>query len=86
MAEAFKSNDEKMSMQKMRFSLDISAPKYQSYYMGAAKFVKVRSDDGRTLRFPASALQKFVNHSGIQGRFEIVFNDQCKLVSISRVG
>ena len=69
----------------MRFSLDISAPLYQSYYMGAAKFVKVRSDDGRTLRFPASALQKFVNHSGIQGRFEIVFDDRCKLVSISRV-
>lgn len=72
-------------MQKMRFYLDISPQQYLSYYKGAAKFVNVQTDYGRTLKFPASELQKFVTHSGIQGRFEIEFNAQYKLVNLSRV-
>ncbi len=69
----------------MRFSLSISAEQYQSYYKGSAKFVRVQTEDGRTLKFPASELQKFVSHQGIQGRFEIIFNDQHKLVGLNRV-
>lgn len=72
-------------MQKMRFSLSISAEKYQSYYRGAAKFVLVQTEDGRSLRFPASELQKFVTHDGVQGRFEIIFNNKHKLVSLQRL-
>ena len=72
-------------MQKMRFYLDISAQQYLSYYNGSAKFINVQTDYGRTLKFPASELQKFVTRSGIQGRFEIEFNEQYKLVSLSRV-
>ena len=72
-------------MQKMRFHLDISALQYLSYYKGSAKFVNVKTDYGRTLKFPASELQKFVTRSGIQGRFEIEFNAQYKLVRLSRV-
>ncbi len=72
-------------MQKMRFSLSISAEKYQSYYQGAAKFVRVQTEDGRTLKFPASELQKYVSHEGIQGRFEIIFDDQHKLVRLNRL-
>lgn len=72
-------------MQKMRFSISISAEKYQMYYQGSAKFVRVRSEDGRSLKFPASELQKFVSHSGIEGRFEIVFDDQHKLVSLKKI-
>ena len=69
----------------MRFYLDISVQQYQSYYKGSAKFVNVQTDHGRTLKFPASELQKFVTDSGIQGRFEIEFNEQYKLLSLSRV-
>ena len=72
-------------MQKIRFYLDISPQQYLSYYKGSAKFVNVKTDCGRTLKFPASELQKFVTHSGIRGRFEIDFNDQYKLVRLSRV-
>lgn len=69
----------------MRFSLSISAEQYQLYYQGTAKFVRVQSEDGRSLKFPASELQKFVTHSGIEGRFEIVFDDKHKLVGIHRL-
>ncbi len=72
-------------MQKMRFSLSISAEQYQSYYRGSAKFVRVETEDGRSLRFPAAELQQFVMHDGIQGRFEIVFNAQHKLVGLKRI-
>lgn len=72
-------------MQKMRFSVSITAEQYQSYYQGAAKFVRVQTEDGRSLKFPAAELQKFVTHNGIEGRFEIVFNDQHKLVSLNRL-
>ncbi len=72
-------------MQRMRFSMNISAEQYQSYYMGAAKFVRVETDDGRSLKFPASELRRFITHEGVQGRFEITFNSQQKLVSLERI-
>jgi ferritin len=72
-------------MQKMHFSLMISAEQYQSYYRGSAKFVRVQAEDGRTLKFPADRLQQFVTHEGIKGRFEIVFDKQHKLVSLKRI-
>ena len=58
-------------MQKMRFYLDISAQQYLSYYNGSAKIINVQTDYGRTLKFTASELQKYVTRSGIQGRFVV---------------
>lgn len=72
-------------MQKMSFTLDISAEQLLSYYSGSAKFVRVHADDGRSLKFPVTELQQFVSHTGVQGRFEILFNDQFKLVSLNRI-
>ena len=72
-------------MQKMRFNISITAEQYQAYYQGSAKFVRVQTEDGRSLKFPASELQKFVTHNGIEGRFEIIFNDQHKLVSLNKL-
>ena len=72
-------------MQKIRFSISITPEQYQLYYQGSAKFVRVQTEDGRSLKFPAAELQKFVTHNGIDGRFEIVFNDQHKLVSLNRL-
>ena len=69
----------------MHFTLNISAEKLQSYYSGSAKFVHVLAEDGRSLQFPVSQLQKFISHSGVQGRFEIVFDDEYKLVSLKRI-
>ena len=70
---------------KMRFTLAISAEKYQLYYQGSAKFVHVTTEDGRTLQFPASEMQRFVSHGGIQGHFEIEFDDDYRLIRLDRV-
>lgn len=72
-------------MKRMRFSLYISAEKYQAYYRGSAKFIRVQSEDGRMLKFPADKLQQFVSHNGIEGRFEITFDDNFKLLGLRRV-
>lgn len=73
-------------MHKMHFSLNISPEKYQSYYAGAAKSVFVQTEDGRTLNFPASELQKFISPTGIHGRFEICFDGDFKLIELMRIG
>ena len=72
-------------MKKMRFSLDISPEKYIAYYEGAAKFVRVYTEEGLSLKFPASELQKYITRDGVQGRFEILFDDKHKLVSLKRI-
>jgi uncharacterized protein (UPF0261 family) len=66
----------------IRFRLAISAEDYLAYYQGSAQAVVARSDEGKTIRFPASAIRKFVTHDGIYGRFEITFDENNKLIAI----
>ena len=73
-------------MRKMIFNLIVSATEYERYYQGDARAVVVTAEDGRTLRFPANALQRFVTHDGVAGRFEIEFDEMNKMTSIERVG
>lgn len=72
-------------MNTMRFRLAISAEDYLSYYEGVAKQVIVRAEDGRRLRFPASAIRKFVTREGVNGLFEISFDASNKLIGIERL-
>ena len=69
----------------MTFSMNLSAEKYQRYYQGSAKAVIVQADDGRTLQFPINAVQQFVTRDGIQGRFEIIFDDDNKMQQLNRL-
>ena len=69
----------------IRFRLAISAEEYLAYYQGSAQVVVARSDDNKTIRFPASAIRKFVTHDGIFGSFEITFDENNKLISIQSI-
>ena len=73
-------------MKRMTFSMSLSAEKYLRYYEGSAKAVIVKADDGRTLKFPINAIQKFVTRDGIHGRFEIIFDDNNKMQGLNRLG
>jgi len=66
----------------MRLSID--ADEYRKLYAGSASDVVARATNGQTLRFPASALRRFVSHEGIRGVFEICVTDDNRLVSIRR--
>lgn len=72
-------------MQHIRFRLTISAQEYQQYYSGTIKAVITRAIDGRTLRFPANILQKFLTREGISGEFVMVYDDNNKFKEIKRV-
>ena len=67
---------------RIRFRLAISAEEYLAYYQGSAQVVVARSDDNRIIRFPASAIRKFVTRDGIHGSFEISFDESNKLIAV----
>lgn len=64
--------------------ISISADEYLRYYAGSAQNIVARSRDGRTVRFPANILQRFVTRSGISGSFAIQFGADGKFQAIER--
>ncbi len=69
----------------IRFHLAISAEKYLAYYQGKARSIVVRSEDNRSIKFPANAIRSFLTHSGIFGQFEIQFDENNKLIKIKQI-
>lgn len=72
-------------MQAVVINLAISAEEYQRIYQGAVKDVLAVSVDGRRIRFPAMILRPYVTHTGIQGRFQIIFDAQNRFAGIERL-
>lgn len=70
----------------VRFTLDIAAEDYLAHYQGIVRNVVVIAEDGRRVQFPAGALQRFVTHRGIHGRFELRFDASHKLLGLWRLG
>ena len=71
--------------QELFFSIDITESDFLAYYTGKVKNIIVRSEDNRTIQFPANLLQQFVSHIGVKGRFKICYSKDNKLLSINRV-
>jgi hypothetical protein len=69
----------------IRFSLNLSADLYLSHYQGHIKRVSVLADDGRRIEFPANALRSFVTKDGVQGRFEMVVDDNNRMLRLERI-
>lgn len=65
--------------------LRIDREQFLRYYRGTAKYVVARSRDGRTVKFPASILQPFLTHDGIQGVFVLRHDQNNKFVAIERL-
>ena len=63
-------------MRDIVVDLIIAAEEYQRLYHGTARDVITTATDGRRVRFPARILRPYVLHSGIRGRFRIVFDDR----------
>ncbi len=72
-------------LQRIRFSVFISADELLSYYAGAAVMASVVADDGRRIRFPARHLRPFITESGIKGRFEMTLDQNHRFVSMKRL-
>lgn len=72
-------------MPRYFLDLDISRDDYLRYYRGGAASVRAVDREGRTVRFPASALRAHVRHSGVQGRFCLVTDDEHRLLELQRL-
>lgn len=66
-------------------NLLIPADEYQRLYQGVVRDVLAQSVDGRRVRFPAAILRPYVTHSGISGRFRIVFDEQNRFHAIEKI-
>lgn len=71
------------TQQTIRFRLSLAAEDFLRYYQGQIRQIQVTSEDGRTVRFPASALRPYLTHSGIHGRFEIHFDEHNRLAGLT---
>ncbi len=54
-------------------------------YTGLAKSVHTRTQEGKSIRFPADILRKFVTHEGVEGRFAIYFDANNRFQKIERI-
>jgi len=71
-------------MNEVRFRLEISVQEYLRYYQGEVNSVIVTAG-GKTIQFPASALQKHVDQNGVNGSFRILFDRNNKMISMERI-
>ena len=65
--------------------LHLSADDFTNYYRGLLQTVTALDQNGKTIRFPAAILQRFVTTEGISGTFRLTYDDNNKFVSIERV-
>ena len=72
-------------MNKLRFHLTLDAQEYLPYYSGRVKAISVITDDGRRIEFPAEHLRQFVSHQGIEGYFEIEFDEDNRIRNLKRI-
>ncbi|MBV6447398.1 DUF2835 domain-containing protein [Nitrosomonas sp.] len=71
--------------QRIQVILKIPAYQLQLYYEGAVDTVAAKTTDGRIVHFPANVLRSVVQSHGVYGVFEVVFDENNKFVSISRI-
>ncbi len=70
--------------QEIRFALSITGEEYLRYYRGVARYVVVKSHDGRRVQFPARLLRPFVTQQGVQGEFRLLLDEANRLVDLQR--
>lgn len=73
------------SQKTFRFSLKLSRSEYLAYYEGTVSWIQVTALDGTRVRFPASALRKFVGPDGVEGVFEMTVDEDERLKAIRRL-
>ena len=69
----------------VKFRVALSTDAFLRYYRGQANAVIVRAEDGRRIRLPAANLRPFLLSDGINGEFELILDDENKLIDIRRI-
>jgi len=72
-------------MPSIIIDLRISPKDLLGYYQGVAKNIIAPSLAGQRVQLPIASLRSFVTSHGIQGRFEILYSENGKLLNISQI-
>ena len=72
-------------IRELHFTLAIGREQWLRHYAGHANVVRVSTYSGQVLQLPASALRRFIQHSGIHGDFRVRFTQSQKLVDIEKL-
>ena len=67
------------------FQLQISQQQYLQYYQGTANAVRVVSESGAKIQFPAIRLRPFLTHTGIHGRFCLTIDNNNRFVNLQKL-
>ncbi|ARN76168.1 DUF2835 domain-containing protein [Oceanicoccus sagamiensis] len=65
--------------------ISISADEFIKHYQFSGAVVSTHSRDGRSVRFPANILQRFITHTGVKGSFRIQFDHGGKFSGVERL-
>lgn len=71
---------------RLFFHLQLDHEQCLIYYQGRTRWIQAQATNGEQVRFPADWLRPFMGASGINGLFELVFDEHCKKQSFRRVG
>lgn len=66
--------------------IKIDANTFVGYYQGKIKTVVATADNGKKVSMPANILQPFVTKQGINGHFQVDFDEHGKVTNISNIG
>ncbi|WP_105168432.1 DUF2835 domain-containing protein [Pseudoalteromonas sp. T1lg23B] len=72
-------------MQEYFFSIYLTYDECMKYYEGYYKYIQVTEDGGKTIRFPAAHIRKFVSSLGVRGRFRLCLDGQNSFVSLEKI-
>ena len=72
-------------MPNFTFKLALSAAQTKSIYAGQARAILVESEQGLSLRLPASNFRTHVNAEGINGRFSVDIDDNNKIQALVKL-
>lgn len=75
-----------MTEKKFFFRLQLSQQQFLRYYQGGANSVRVMSENGQTLQFPAYRLRSFLTPHGISGRFVLVVDQNNRFIRMEKLG
>lgn len=73
-----------MGYKVFRFAINLSARECQEYYQGHYTSLKVMSDVGKTVMFPARHIRPFMTNSGVRGIFKLYLDEQNKFIKIEK--
>ena len=72
-------------MSEYYFYLNLSYDECMAYYRGDFEFIQVVADNGKSIRFPANHIRRFVSSLGIRGRFRLCLTETNSFLSLEQV-